>query len=70
MNLKQCPCCKRKLLLGGLKNHIIGTARQECWKKCYNSLRKTPHLNFYWKHCKVIKLKGHRKETLSFIRIR
>ncbi len=67
MRLNKCPCCKRKLLKQGLKNHIIGTAKNECWDEKYNELKRTPHLNFYWKHAQRFK---KRRQSLSFIVIK
>lgn len=64
--LKACPVCKKKYLPEGLKNHIINSAKSEVW----NKLEKKPHNDFYWKHCKIVKIDKKLKPTLSFLRIK
>jgi len=64
--LIKCPVCKKNYLPDGLKNHIINSAKSEVW----NRLKNKPHDDFYWEHCKIVKINDTKKPTLSFLKIK
>lgn len=67
--LIKCPVCQRTFLKGGIRNHIINTARGEGFTKMKNlfyynkkdfkrvsravMLRNMPHFQFYRKNYKI-----------------
>lgn len=83
MRLLECPVCRKKYILQGLKNHIINTAKAEGFKylnqildaskmKLYKFsprvlIRQTPHLRYYRKHSVEM---PDKTKTLKFYRIK
>ncbi len=71
MGLKQCSVCGKKFLNQGLRNHIIGEARQEGFRHLFNMLiasrnksyqfspmvlrQQAKHLNYLIKNYKLTK---------------
>lgn len=67
--LVKCPVCKKSFLKGGIKNHIINTAKGEAFrkmkdlfqnnKKDFSQVSRTvlltnmPHFQFYRKNYKI-----------------
>ena len=55
--LVSCQICKKKYLKEGIKNHIIGSAKNEVWRSHISESKLMPHEKYYIKNFRYIKVK-------------
>ena len=53
----KCPVCKKTLLVVGIRNHIIGSAKGELYRWYFDRTQKKAHLEYVQGNTKIEEVK-------------